>query len=80
MADELAGLGLTQILCEGGPHLFGALHEAGLVDELCLTLAPCLVGGDAGRIMRGAPERASGLRLIHALVAEEGFVLLRYGS
>src|SRR5262249_3372469 len=37
---ELHGRGLQQILCEGGPKLFGSLVSNGLVDELCLTLAP----------------------------------------
>ncbi len=33
------------MLCEGGPHLNGALLAAGVVDELFLTLAPKLGGG-----------------------------------
>jgi len=78
MRDLLIERGLPQILCEGGPHLFGALWDAGLVDELCLTLAPRLVGGDAGRILRGAPEQSRRLRLLHSLIDDEGFLLLRY--
>ena len=35
------------ILCEGGPTVFGALVEAGLVDELFLTLSPQLAGRSA---------------------------------
>ena len=46
--------GARQILCEGGPPL-GALEAADAVDELCLTLSPLLVAGDAGRIAHGAP-------------------------
>lgn len=37
--------GVEVVLCEGGPSLLGELLAAGLVDELCLTLAP-VVGGD----------------------------------
>lgn len=33
------------VLCEGGPHLNGALLAAGVVDEMFLTLAPKLGGG-----------------------------------
>lgn len=36
------------ILSEAGPHSFGALLAAGLVDELFLTLSP-LLAGDAGQ-------------------------------
>lgn len=74
----LAARGLAQVLCEGGPHLFGELAEAGLVDEVCLTLSPVLAGGDAARILRGAPERARPMRLVHALSDDDGFVFLRY--
>lgn len=38
--------GLAHLLCEGGPTLNGQLFAAGLVDELCVTIAPTLVGGD----------------------------------
>lgn len=78
MCTRFAREGLPQTLCEGGPHLFGSLLDAGLVDELCLTLSPTLVGGAAGRILRGASERERRMRLIHALPDDEGFVLLRY--
>lgn len=77
MLDALARLGLRQVLSEGGPGLFGALLEAGLVDELCLSLSPMLVGGDAGRIVRGAREAARRMRLVHAMPAGD-LVLLRY--
>ncbi len=74
---ELAGRGLHQVLCEGGPHLFGSLLAADQVDELCLTVAPLLTGPGAGRIVAGpgAPPRRFGLS--HALVAEDN-LLLRY--
>jgi len=45
------------VLCEGGPHLNTQLLAAGLVDELFLSLAPTLAGGDASgealRILAG---------------------------
>ncbi|MCM0676884.1 pyrimidine reductase family protein, partial [Micromonospora phytophila] len=37
---ELRRRGFDQLLCEGGPQLFGALTAADLVDEVCLTVAP----------------------------------------
>ncbi|WP_173923695.1 pyrimidine reductase family protein [Agromyces sp. Marseille-P2726] len=77
MVDALAAAGLPQVLCEGGPHLFGSLIEADVVDELCLSLSPVLVAGDAGRIARGAPEAAHRMRLVHAIPAGD-LLLLRY--
>ena len=77
MIGALAGLGLPQVLCEGGPHLFGSLIEADLVDELCLSLSPILVAGAAGRIVRGAPELERRMRLVHAIPAGD-LLLLRY--
>jgi riboflavin biosynthesis pyrimidine reductase len=77
MLAALAAEGLPQVLCEGGPHLFGALIEADLVGELCLSLSPTLVAGDAGRIARGAPEVEQSMRLVHAIPAGD-LLLLRY--
>jgi riboflavin biosynthesis pyrimidine reductase len=76
--EVLRGLGFGQILCEGGPHLLAGLTAADLVDELCLTLAPLLVGPGPGRITAGLPAPAPGaLRLHHALTADDT-MLLRY--
>ncbi|NUT59013.1 MAG: pyrimidine reductase family protein, partial [Agromyces sp.] len=77
MVDALAEAGLPQVLCEGGPHLFGSLIEADRVDELCLSLSPMLVAGAAGRIVRGAPEVERSMRLVHAVPAGD-LLLLRY--
>nr|WP_239090819.1 pyrimidine reductase family protein [Asanoa iriomotensis] len=83
--DLTAGLaalrerGLDQILCEGGPHLFGSLTAADLVDELCLTVSPLLTGPSAGRIIAG-PHREGDpvpLRLHHTLLGDD-LLLLRY--
>ncbi len=62
MVAELIARGLGRIHCEGGPSLFGSLLEADVVDELCLTVSPLLVGGDSPRIVRGevsTPRRMS---------------------
>jgi riboflavin-specific deaminase-like protein len=38
--------GVRALLCEGGPRLHAQLQAAGLVDELFLTIAPKLNGGE----------------------------------
>jgi riboflavin biosynthesis pyrimidine reductase len=76
--DELAGRGLSQVLCEGGPHLFGDLTRAGLTDELCLTLSPTLAGPGAPRIISGDPLPARPLTLRQVLAGDDGFLFFRY--
>jgi riboflavin biosynthesis pyrimidine reductase len=85
---ELRARGLQQVLCEGGPRLLGSVTAAGLLDELCLTVSPLLVGGaDAGaggtpgpggRILAGpALPSAFRLELAH-LLEEDGALFARY--
>jgi len=67
----LTGLGLSRVLTEGGPTLLGRLVAAGLVDELCLTWSPLLVGGTAVRTTNvpgwfAPPRPASPVSLLHA--------------
>lgn len=73
----LAERGLRRVHCDGGPHLFGSLLAAGVVDELRLTLAPLLVAGVAGRIAEGAEIDPARLRLASVLT-EDDSVVLRY--
>ncbi|ADU07448.1 MULTISPECIES: pyrimidine reductase family protein [Micromonospora] len=75
---ELRRRGLGQLLCEGGPHLFGALTAADLVDELCLTVAPLLAGAGPGRITAGDASVPRHLPLRHVLAAADGVLMLRY--
>jgi riboflavin biosynthesis pyrimidine reductase len=69
--------GLDHLLCEGGPHLFGSLAAADLVDEVCLTVSPLVAGPGAGRITAGPASPPKGMTLRHALEAE-GSLFLRY--
>lgn len=73
----LRARGFTRILCEGGPHLFGALLAADVVDELCLTLEPSLEAGDARRIAAGTLPAPRGLELAQVL-RSGSTLLLRY--
>ena len=48
---------IDSVLCEGGPTLHGRLREGGLADELFLTIAPKIAGGEGPRVLEGAlPE------------------------
>ncbi|MGL5852716.1 MAG: dihydrofolate reductase family protein [Phycicoccus sp.] len=75
--SRLAERELYGILCEGGPSLLSAAFVAELVDELALTLAPAVIGGDAGRMTHGpALGDAHGIRMTpHTLLEEDGTML-----
>jgi len=75
----LAEMGLTRVLCEGGPRLHHNLLAAGLIDEMSLTLAPLVVGGSGGRTTAGAPlARPPGFELRSLLLGPDGALFLTY--
>ena len=75
--DALAARGLRHVLCEGGPTLLAAALDAGVVDELALSLVPTVVGGDGTRITSGAPLGGpDGIALVPRLLVEEAGTLL----
>jgi len=76
---NLVSRGLSRIHSEGGPSLFGAALSAGVVDELCLTVAPTLEGGTARRISAAAEAAPTPLRLVGVLRAGHE-LLLRYST
>jgi len=45
--------GWTRVHTEGGPGLLGSLLAEGLVDEVCFTVSPAVVGGEARRPVAG---------------------------
>jgi riboflavin biosynthesis pyrimidine reductase len=79
IVDQLAGTGLARLLCEGGPRLHNALHAAGVVDEMLLTLAPVVVGGQGLRSTSGTALRVpTSFQLRHALYADDGALFISY--
>lgn len=75
--DWCAGRGFERILCEGGPRLNGALLDAGLVDEVLVTVAPVLLGGDADRIV-ASPQQTPADLVLAEVHEHDGELLLRY--
>lgn len=45
--------GLRRVHCEGGPRILGRLVAADRLDELCLTVAPTMVGAGNGSLLGG---------------------------
>jgi riboflavin biosynthesis pyrimidine reductase len=74
----LAERGLFRVLTEGGPLFLGSLIESGLMDELCLTVAPILVGGASKRIVTGLGDVHTKMRRTHLLADDDGYLYSRY--
>lgn len=78
VVGALAARGHTRLLTEGGPRLLGQFASAGVLDELCLSLAPLVVAGEAARITSGPvladPERFT----LTSVMEEAGFLFTRY--
>jgi diaminohydroxyphosphoribosylaminopyrimidine deaminase/5-amino-6-(5-phosphoribosylamino)uracil reductase len=58
LLDELGRRGINEVHAEAGFKLNGSLLREGLVDELLLYLAPCLIGHDASGLFN-LPELTS---------------------
>jgi riboflavin-specific deaminase-like protein len=69
--------GIRSVLCEGGPTLHGRLREARLTDELFLTIAPKIAGGEGPRILEGALPEIDRVELAW-LLESEGELFARY--
>ena len=69
--------GLRRILTEGGPSLLGALATDDLIDEVVATISPSLIGGDARRMVVGAPGAVRELSLV-GLLEDDGALFTHY--
>ncbi len=74
----LAARGRRVVLCEGGPHLLGELVAADLVDELCFTLTPLLVGGVEPTLLVAPPFDPPRRLRLASVIEDDGALLLRY--
>lgn len=70
LASYLNAKGLRRVLVEGGPKLFSSFLEAGLIDEIFVTIAPKIFGNirnAAATMAEGylfPPDKAPNLQLI----------------
>jgi riboflavin-specific deaminase-like protein len=81
LATLRAEYGVKRLVCEGGAQIFRALLTAGLIDELHLTLAPRIFGGQKSPTLTGVAgeflPKSADLRLRSMEVAG-GECFLRY--
>ena len=76
--DELRRRRMNSIVCEGGPTLNARLLGAGLLDELCVTLAPQLLGREAARMISGASGAAAAGLSLGGVARADDELFLRY--
>jgi 2,5-diamino-6-(ribosylamino)-4(3H)-pyrimidinone 5'-phosphate reductase len=77
LADEF---GVRRLLVEGGPSVNRSFLEACLVDEIFLTLAPKIAGGDARSLVNGEPlpQGAKTLPSLVSIYLFDSELYLRY--
>lgn len=78
--ETLAGeFGISRLLVEGGPSVNRSFLEAWLVDEVFLTLAPKIVGGDVRSLVDGEPLRQGAtLPSLVSIYLSDSELYLRY--
>lgn len=80
LLDALGIRGMRRVLTEGGPTLLGTFIQRDMLDELCLTIAPYLVGGLARRIATGSGQLLTQMRCAHILTDDAGYLYTRYAK
>ncbi|MDY7103183.1 MAG: pyrimidine reductase family protein [Actinomycetota bacterium] len=74
----LAARGARVVLCEGGPSLNGQLVAAGVVDEICTTISPRLVGGPSPRLAHAEqPAEPITFEVAHVVTSDD-LLFVRY--
>jgi riboflavin biosynthesis pyrimidine reductase len=73
----LAAAGARLVLCEGGPALLSRLLDEGLVDEMCVTIAPVLLA-DPVRMLPSGSLTARTNMILASHREHGGHLFLRY--
>ena len=72
--------GVRCVLCEGGPTLNHTLFEAGVVDDLCLTIGPLIAAGEGLTLVHGEALRPPLGMTLRWVVRHGDELFLRYGK
>jgi riboflavin biosynthesis pyrimidine reductase len=79
LAHLRAHHGTNTLLCEGGPHVFGALASERVYDQLFLTLSGKLAGGGGAPAITGGPALDDPQSLtLEGVLERQGTLFLRY--
>lgn len=74
----LGDRGADVVLLEGGPSFNGQMVDAGLIDELCLSISPHLVGGPSSRIVNGSTGAIPADLRLERVLEHDGALFVRY--
>ena len=77
---ELDRRGARVVLSEGGPSFNAQLADAGVIDELCLSIAPLVAGGSSPRIVHGSLRTVPLNMSIDHLLEASDTLFVRYLS
>ena len=75
---ELDRRGAQVVLSEGGPSFNAQFADAGVIDELCLSIAPLLAGGTSPRIVHGSKRTVPLNMSIDHLLEASDTLFVRY--
>lgn len=75
---SLHRLGADIVLLEGGPTLNGAFVDHDLIDELCLSVSPMLLGGESPRIVARSSNTAPLPLRLDRTLHDDGALFHRY--
>lgn len=78
LADLRAAHGVRLLLCEGGPTVFGELVAEHVADELFLTVAPKLAGGEGLAVTRCLELPEPHALTLEWALEQDGSLYLRY--
>jgi len=76
--SALHDMGAGVVLVEGGPGYNAQFAVAGLIDELCVSVAPRVVGGDSRRMVAGGPPVDDLGFVLDHLLEDDGMLFARY--
>ena len=77
---ELSRRGAGVVLSEGGPSFNAQLAYAGMIDELCLSVAPLVAGGPSPRVVHGSRRTVPLNMSIDHLLEASDTLFVRYLS
>ena len=73
----IASLDADFVQLEGGPTLNAAMFTADLIDEINLTIAPIIAGGNGSRLVNSMQQSPTHWQIAHML-EENGYLYTRY--
>lgn len=75
--NVLQNVGIERVVCEGGPTVAGQFLDAGVIEELCITVSPAVTPTIEPFI---AATKQPATRVVSHVVDDEGFSYLRLAA